>query len=250
MASYRDFMTIENPNELDERSLRRAVSVMASVANKRLKRLEKNKIYYGRVSGEGTISGVKKYGVRGKTYDEVKREFKRVRGYLLDEQSSFNQMYKTYSKFKQRVIEGYRERKGEELTEKQKKDYKKMRKQKASAGMIKERQLTKAEELQAWRKVWDFYNNAVENGEYAPSKYDSTQVRDYVLGTVQLNMIKDEDEQLTDDKIYEKLIDYITSNYESKQSTRQKNDEKDVSTSSLINDTDEEQEDFNYGSSD
>ena len=250
MASYRDFMTIENPNELDERSLRKAVSTMASVANKRLKRLEKNKIYYGHISGEGTISGVKKYGVRGKTYDEVKREFKRVRGYLLDEQSSFNQMYKTYSKFKRRVIEGYRERKGEELTGKDKKDYRKMRKQKASARMIKEKQLTKAEELQAWRKVWDFYNDAVENGEYTPSKYDSTQVRDYVLGVVQLNIIEDEKNQLTDDEIYQKLVNYITSNYENKQGERQEKTEKDVSTSSLINDTDEEQEDFNYGPSD
>lgn len=250
MASYRDYLTIENPNELDERGLRKAVSTMASVANKRLQRLEKNKIYYGHISGEGTISGVKKYGVRGKTYDEVKREFKRVRGYLLDEQSSFNQMYKTYSKFKRRVIKGYRERKGEELTGKDKKDYRKMRKQKASARMIKEKQLTKAEELQAWRKVWDFYNDAVENGEYTPSKYDSTQVRDYVLGVVQLNIIEDEKNQLTDDEIYQKLVNYITSNYENKQGERQEKTEKDVSTSSLINDTDEEQEDFNYGPSD
>ena len=79
MGSYRDWLLIENPNELSESDLRKAVSSMSSVANKRLKRMQNRSIFFGDDKGDETLSGVRKFSVRGKTLSEVKREFKRVK---------------------------------------------------------------------------------------------------------------------------------------------------------------------------
>jgi hypothetical protein len=242
MPSFRDYLNIENPNELSDRMLRKAVSVMSSAANKRLQRLEKNDIYFGSDFGENTTSGVKRFGVKGKSTEEVKREFKRVRNYLSNEQSSFTGMYRVYTEFKKEVIKGMQQKQGKEFSNKDEKDYRKMRRQKASASLLTERKLTKAEELQAWRDVWDFYDAMKEVGEYLPTSYDSKQTRDYMLNVIQDNMLASDDNKLTDDEMYEIFLEYVRDSYEKKKEKEKQEEEKDISTSSLV--------EYDYGESD
>ena len=60
------------------------VSELSAVANKRLRYFEKRGItYYAEGSGRpDTISGVKKFGSKGKTIGELRAEYKRVTGFL------------------------------------------------------------------------------------------------------------------------------------------------------------------------
>lgn len=226
MASYRDWMYIENPNELDEKQLKQAIRSMGNAANKRLKRMENRGINFGKDSGEGTTAGVKRFTVRGKSLQELKNEFKRVRNFLNEPQSSLTGMKQAYKNFKTEVKRARR------LTRAEKKEYRKMRKQKEASGLGKDRRLTQWEELKQWRETWDFYNRLVEEGYYTPRKdYDSKQVRDTVLA-----VIKDRNEyQLSDEETWRRVVEELRYDYEEAQSKNE-----DISTSTF----------FSFGNSD
>lgn len=227
-------MHIQNPNSMDERELRKAIVSMSSAANKRLKRMENVDIYYGSNKDEKSISGVTKFGVGNKKGDELNREFKRVRNFLANEQSSLTGMYKVYKGAKEAITRGRERIAGKYGLEDSKsiKDYNKMRKQKAATALPTERKLSKYDELRVWRKTWDYYNKLKEEGYYTPSQYDSTQIRDVIM-TVTFNQ---NEEQLTDEETFERIVQETTDRYEFM--VRQERDntkaKEDISTSQFI----------------
>lgn len=64
------------------RALRREVSRMASIANKRLKRLETNELTELPAYKSWVEGGSIKFGVKGKDYNEVQSEFWRLKNFL------------------------------------------------------------------------------------------------------------------------------------------------------------------------
>ena len=225
MASYKDWFNIENPNLLNERSLKKAISSMGSAANKRLRRMEERGIYFGDVEGPETLSGVKKFTVRGKSLDELKREFKRVRNFLDNPQSSLTGMKKVFRDFKKTVKKSRAKR----LTRAERKDYEKMRKQKEKSGITNNRRLTQWEELKQWRETWKYYNRLVEEGYYSPTEYDSTQVRETILANVAYSY----EESLTEDETWQRLLNDLQYDYETRKSEEIEEDDN-ISTSSFI----------------
>lgn len=212
VASYKDWMNIDNPNDISERDLRKAVSQMSSAANKRLRRFEKAGINYSSLMGEDTISGVRKFGVKGKTYDDVKNEFKRVRNFLSSPQSSLSGMAKAYRDFENHVKEITGNKIYHRLNRKETKEYEKMMKQK-KAGNVSEptKRMSRYEKLKRWRDTWDYYNKLVEEGYYAPSSQDSNQVRDAILAQVYTRYETD----LSDEETWENIKRDLTNLYES-----------------------------------
>lgn len=242
MANYRDWMLIENPNELDEKELRKAIRSMGSVANKRLKRMEGRGINFGESTEEGTTAGVKRFGVAGKNLQELKNEFKRVRNFLQDPQSSLSGMARALREFKQKLKEMRKEaNKSKKLNKRERKEYGKMQKQKDASEPPEKKWLNRWEELRAWRDVWKYYNRLVSEGYYAPSEYDSKQTRDIVYSTV----YEQYTEILSDEKTFERIKEKIAGDYEERKSEDIDSEPDDISTSSLIN-----QGDYHYGNSD
>lgn len=87
-------MSISELNSLDKSSLSKAVSRLSSVANKRLKRFERDDI-----ESPATISASKsggKFGSKGKNLNQLRSEFMRVRNFLKLKTSTF----RGYKKFK------------------------------------------------------------------------------------------------------------------------------------------------------
>lgn len=224
MASYKDWFNIENPNLLDERSLRKAISSMGSAANKRLKRMEEKGIYFGDERGPEISSGVRKFSVRGKSLDELKREFKRVRNFLDNPQSSLTGMKKVFRDFKKTVKKSRAKR----LTRAERKEYEKMRKQKETAGITGKR-LTQWEELKQWRETWKYYNRLVEEGYYSPTEYDSTQVRETILANIAYSY----EESLSEGETWQRLLNDLQYDYETRKSEEIAEDDN-ISTSSFI----------------
>ena len=227
MGSYRDWLLIENPNELSESDLRKAVSTMSSVANKRLKRMENRNIFFGDDKGGETLSGVRKFSVRGKTLSEVKREFKRVKNFLDNPQSSITGMWNTLKKVKQKW--------GRTPTKRMKKDYTKMKKQKEKLGDTLETNITKYEELKKWRDTWKYYNKLISDGVWAPTQYDSNQVRKLVYTQVSSQY----EYNLSDAETFERIKSELDYSYEKRQ-IQDELEYKNISTSSF----------FEFGSSD
>lgn len=220
MASYRDWMLIDNPNELDEQQLKQAIKSMGNAANKRLTRMEKGGVNFGEDFGEGTTSGVKRFGIKGKNLQALKNEFKRVRRFLDDPQSSLTGMWNALKEVKRRW--------GKHPTKKMRKDFSKMEKQKKKLGKDMETSLTRYEELQRWRDTWKHYNRLIEEGEWAPSEYDSNQVREMIYYQVS----EQREYTLSDDETYERIVNILKGQYEEAQ--EKKEDETDISTSSFI----------------
>lgn len=218
MASYRDWMLIENPNELDEKQLKQAITSMGNAANKRLKRMENRGINFGEDTGEGTTSGVRRFGIRGRN---LKNEFKRVRKFLSDPQSSLTGMWNTLKEVKRKW--------GKHPTKKMRKDFSKMEKQKKTLGKKMETHLTRYEELRRWRDTWKYYNRLIDSGEWAPTKYDSNQVREMVYYQVS----EQKEFSLTDEETYNKIVNKLKGQYEEVQQKKIE-DSKDISTSSFI----------------
>lgn len=227
MGSYRDWLLIENPNELSESDLRKAVSSMSSAANKRLKRMQNRDIFFGDDKGNDTLSGVKKFSVRGKTLSEVKREFKRVKNFLDNPQSSITGMWKTLKEVKQKW--------GRTPTKRMKKDYTKMKKQKEKLGDSLETNITKYEELKKWRDTWKYYNKLISDGVWAPTQYDSNQVRKLVYTQVSSQY----EYNLSDEETFERIKADLDDSYEKRQ-IQDELEYRDISTSSF----------FEFGSSD
>ena len=67
---------------------RQEASRMASMANKRLKRLEKNGLQDSPAYKKWIESGGEKFGVRGKDYNEVQREMARMRQFINSQTST------------------------------------------------------------------------------------------------------------------------------------------------------------------
>ena len=220
MASYKDWMLIENPNELDEQQLKQAIKTMSNAANKRLKRMENAGIYFGEDSGKGVTSGVKRFGIKGKDFQALKNEFKRVRNFLNNPQSSLTGMWKTLKEVKRKW--------GRSPTKKMRKDFSKMEKQKGKLGKDMESGLTKYEELRRWRDTWKYYNKLIEEGAWAPSQYDSNQVREAVYYQV----TEQREYNLTDEETYERILNDLRNDYESIQ--KQRNNDSGISTSSFV----------------
>ena len=221
MASYRDWMKIDNPNELDENSLKRAIKSMANAANKRLKRMEDRGINFGEETGKNTTSGVKRFTVRGKNAQELKNEFKRVRNFLNNPQSSLSGMKRVFKDFKEAV------KKARKLTRAEKKEYEKMRKQKKTSGISRDSKLSQWEELKQWRDTWNLYNRLVDEGYYTPTEYDSTQARETIIAVIKYRDVYN----LSDEETWRRLLEEMTYNYEK---TQIDDDEDDISTSSFF----------------
>lgn len=218
MAGYRDFLNIDNPNNMGEEQLKEAIRSMGNAANKRLKRMENRGIDFGEGKGPTTIAGVKRFTVRSKSLDELKREFKRVRNFLRNPQSSLTGMKRVYKEFKERV---------RGLSRNERREYSKMKEQKMSSGMNLDKYISPWEELRRWRATWNYYNKLVEEGYYAPTEYDSAQVRDMILATIAHSY----SESLSDEETWETLLNNLRTEYEESQDI---NDDY-ISTSSLIN---------------
>ena len=77
-------------NNMSREELSPIISQLSAVANKRLKRLEKAGKKYGRTEGEDTISGVRKFGAKGKTVGELRAEYKRLKGFLESKTSTLS----------------------------------------------------------------------------------------------------------------------------------------------------------------
>ena len=221
MASYRDWLNIDNPNELDENSLKQAIKSMANAANKRLKRMEDRGINFGEETGKNTTSGVKRFTVRGKNLQELKNEFKRVRNFLNNPQSSLSGMKRVFKDFKETV------KKARRLTRAEKKEYEKMSKQKKSSGISRKRKLSQWEELKQWRDTWNLYNRLVDEGYYTPTEYDSTQARETIIEVIEYRDVYN----LSDEETWRRLLEKMIYNYEE---TQIDDDEYDISTSSFF----------------
>ena len=226
MASYRDWMLIDNPNELDEKQLKQAITSMGNAANKRLKRMENRGINFGEDVGEGITSGVRRFGIKGKDFNALKNEFKRVRNFLTNPQSSLTGMKQAFKEFKKEISKGIARKKAKRLTKAERKEYEKMQKQKKTSGIAKERGLTQWEELQQWRKTWNLYNRLVDEGYYAPTDYDSKQTRETIIAVIAYS----EEYQLSDEETWNRLLTEFRYDYETKQS----DDDSDISTSSFF----------------
>lgn len=70
------------------KAFRREASRMASMANKRLQRLEKNGLQDSPAYKSWLSHGGKKFGIRGKTYNEVQKEVARMRQFIDAESST------------------------------------------------------------------------------------------------------------------------------------------------------------------
>lgn len=83
------YAKISNPQQLKKMAeYRREASKLASKANKRITRLEKNKLKDSPAYQQYLKSGSAKFGVKGKTYNEVQAEVARLNRFLDSETST------------------------------------------------------------------------------------------------------------------------------------------------------------------
>lgn len=221
MASYRDWLNIDNPNSLDINELKKAIKTMGKVANTRLRRMAFRKVPFGDATGEGTTAGVKRFSVRGKNEQELYREFRRVRNFLLSPQSSLTGMKKAMKDFKSRLSD---------FSAKERKEYRKMSRHRQTIGDYSYKFADEWEELRAWRKSWDLYNKLIENGDWAPSQYDSDQTRELAYA-VASKMVQDNN--MNFEKAYTILKEAMNNDYKRKQILNE-NDDEDISTSQFF----------------
>ncbi len=221
MASYRDWLNIDNPNSLDINELKKAIKTMGKVANTRLRRMAFRRVPFGDATGEDTTAGVKRFSVRGKNEQELYREFRRVRNFLLSPQSSLTGMKKAMKDFKSRLSD---------FSAKERKEYRKMSKHRQTIGDYSYKFADEWEELRAWRKSWDLYNKLIENGDWRPSQYDSDQTRELAYA-VASKMVKDN--EIDFEKAYTILKEAVNDDYK-RQQILNENDDEDISTSQFF----------------
>jgi DNA repair exonuclease SbcCD ATPase subunit len=82
----------KNQGKIDERKdeirkLRREASKLAATANKRVARLEKNNLQDS-PAYQTYVAGNKRFGVKGKTYNEVQQELSRLKGFINSKSST------------------------------------------------------------------------------------------------------------------------------------------------------------------
>lgn len=95
MASYKDYLS--GNIKITPDNISKAVSTIASAFNKRLRRIENaGQEYQGEESepyyGSDSIAGVKKFGAKGKTTEELYAEYKRMKEFSRSEVSSISGM--------------------------------------------------------------------------------------------------------------------------------------------------------------
>lgn len=230
MASYKEFLNIDNPNKMGLKELKQAVLTMASAANKRLRNFAKNDINYGSERGDDVIAGVKRFSVAGKDKEALEKEYKRVRNYLVEPQSSISGMKKAFREFKKRLRQGIRDKSGKVRTRKDKRDFEIMNKQKQSSSLSNDTTLTELQELKQWRETWTYYNRLVEKGYYAPSNRDSKQVRNTIMAIVKTKNI----DSMSEKETWNMVKRFIREDYENKIGKELDDESKDVGTSNFI----------------
>lgn len=107
-------LTTEKLNKMNRKELAKVVSKLNAVANKRLKRLEekeKETSAYNYVMRSGG-----KFSVRGKNLNELRKEYKRVSGFLQSKTSTLKGAKQVENEFLQRVNQ-------KNMTDNQKKDF-------------------------------------------------------------------------------------------------------------------------------
>lgn len=223
MASYRDWLNIDKPNELDIDELKQAIKTMGKVANTRLKRMANRKVTFGDLKGDDTTAGVKRFSVRGKNEQELYREFRRVRNFLLSPQSSLTGMKKAMRDFKSRFSD---------FSAKERREYRKMYRHRQTIGDFSYKFADEWEELRAWRKSWDLYNKLIANGDWRPSQYDSDQTRELAYA-VASKMVQDN--EIDFEKAYTILKEAMNDDYKRQQILNENdNDDEDISTSKFF----------------
>lgn len=75
-------------SSIHERDYRREVSRLAAIANKRIARLEKNGLQDSPAYQKLVKNGVSKFGVRGKTFNEVQSEMSKLNNFLKSQTST------------------------------------------------------------------------------------------------------------------------------------------------------------------
>jgi len=73
---------------VNKAAYRREVSRLASIANKRIKRLENNKLTDSPAYQKLVKNGIAKFGVRGKDFNEVQSELSKINGFLNSQTST------------------------------------------------------------------------------------------------------------------------------------------------------------------
>jgi hypothetical protein len=97
MASYKDYLSGDIKVTLE--NLSKAVSTIASAFNKRLRRIASAGYQYQGTESEpyygpDSIAGVRKFGAKGKSQEELYAEFKRMKAFSSSEVGSLTQMRK------------------------------------------------------------------------------------------------------------------------------------------------------------
>lgn len=223
MASFRDWMHIEKPNNLTEEDVREAVKSMGKVANKRLKRLEGRDLMFDEEGpiGKEFTAGVRRFSVRGKDREALNREFTRVLNFLKSKRSTITGQWEMYKESRQFE---YRHR----MTKQEKKNYEKMKKQKESGGRDRApyKKATKWEELKNWNRTFSIYRKLSEEFEMGKGTiYDSGQTQDRIDYLIR-------NSNLTDDEIYMQMKSELEGTYEERKSeeTRQAAEDRSVSS--------------------
>ena len=77
--------SMENIVSLNDKDLRAVASRLVSASNKRLRRLANDKTKWGKLS---PVYQKKQFSIRGKTRNQVLREFKKMKGFMKSETST------------------------------------------------------------------------------------------------------------------------------------------------------------------
>lgn len=185
---------------INDNTISRAVSIMAAVANKRLKRLESKGWRYAEADApesSESIAGHRKFGAKGKTKQQLYSEFKRLKSFLTSQTSTITGAKKQAKEFKVRAEElynftqiseakkqyekelGHVEYQYEKpLTEKEQKNFDQMQKVIAKLKdrnenrikMFDERGISKRDFMNDFMDGVYLYNRLIEEGYYKPTK--------------------------------------------------------------------------------
>lgn len=146
------------------------VSKLASVANKRLKLMESKGIKFAKgvrgYEGPDSISGVKKFGAKGKNAGQLISEYKRVAGFLESPNSTITGRVKTYFETKKFVAKKKGE-KGPTMSESRREYYEMLNKNDDPIETLS--QLFEAMREGQW----------LSKGPKWPRNFDSKQVKEY-----------------------------------------------------------------------
>lgn len=152
---------LEAIDSLNRSEISQIVSRMAAVANKRLKRLEQSGFKRGSDSGPNVISGTRKFVAKGKTLNQLRNEFSRVRKFLEGKTSTVTGMRKTREEFYQRLADNTG------------KDVRDVRAYFAESDYSDS-------ELTPGQKFWRVVKNAERFNLFAQSGYSSSQIQGVV----------------------------------------------------------------------